>query len=160
MSSLLVGPAPPWRAAPAFIIEHPNHELIAFDLGLSHEVAERGEEAIPPPVGWLMESRGHVGLTLEDQMREEGLSPQDVGYVVLSHLHEDHTGVAAEFRIGTCSMARGCRGMTNRSVVSTEGGAIGYTRGADADFESALEVAGWVQRMWIAIPILSRFAVS
>jgi N-acyl homoserine lactone hydrolase len=97
MSSLLVGPAPPWRAAPAFIIEHPNHELIAFDLGLSHDVAEHGEEAIPPPVGWLMESRGRVGLTLEDQMREEGLSPQAVGHVVLSHLHGDHTGVAAEF---------------------------------------------------------------
>jgi N-acyl homoserine lactone hydrolase len=97
MSSLLVGPAPPWRAAPAFIIEHPTRGLVAFDLGLSHEVAERGEKAIPPPVGWLMESRGRVALTLEAQMREDGLSPAAVGHVVISHLHSDHTGVIAEF---------------------------------------------------------------
>jgi N-acyl homoserine lactone hydrolase len=97
MSSLLVGPDPPWRAAPAFIIEHPNHKLIAFDLGLSHDVAENGEEAIPPPVGWLMDSRGRVGLTLEDQMKEAGLSIKAVEHVVLSHLHGDHTGDAAKF---------------------------------------------------------------
>ncbi|MFT4570975.1 MAG: N-acyl homoserine lactone hydrolase [Hyphomicrobiaceae bacterium] len=95
--SLLVGPALPWRAAPAFIIEHPTNGLVAFDLGLSHEVAERGEKAIPPPVGWLMESRGRVGFTLEAQMREDGLSPAAVGHVVVSHLHGDHTGVAVEF---------------------------------------------------------------
>ncbi|MFQ5416190.1 MAG: MBL fold metallo-hydrolase [Myxococcota bacterium] len=97
MSSLLVGPTPPWRAVPAFVIEHPSRGLILFDLGLSHEVAEHGEEAIAPPVGWLMESRGRVGQTLEAQMLEAGLSPSDVETVVISHLHEDHWGVAAEF---------------------------------------------------------------
>ena len=97
MSSLLVGPDPPWRAAPAFVIEHPGRGLVAFDLGLSDEVAEHGEQAIAPPVGWLMESRGRPGLTLDAQMREAGLSPSDVEYVVLSHLHEDHTGVAEKF---------------------------------------------------------------
>ncbi len=97
MSSLLVGPSPPWRAAPAFVIEHPGRGLVAFDLGLSHDVAEQGEEAIAPPVGWLMESRGRLGLTLDAQMREAGLSPNDVHHVVISHLHEDHTGVADEF---------------------------------------------------------------
>jgi N-acyl homoserine lactone hydrolase len=97
MSSLLVGPSPPWRAAPAFVIEHPSRGLVAFDLGLSHEVAEHGEEALSPPVRWLMESRGRLGLTLEAQMAEVGLSPSDVEHVVISHLHEDHTGVASEF---------------------------------------------------------------
>jgi len=97
MSSLLVGPAPPWRAAPAFVIEHPGRGLVAFDLGLSHEVAERGEQALSPPVRWLMKSRGRVGLTLEAQLREAGLAPDAVETVVISHLHEDHTGVADAF---------------------------------------------------------------
>ena len=97
MSSLLVGPDPPWRAVPAFLIEVPGHGLVAFDLGLSHEVAESGEEAIAPPVGWLMESRGRPGLTLEFQMKEDGLSPEAVQTVILSHLHGDHTGVASAF---------------------------------------------------------------
>jgi len=97
MSSLLVGASPPWRAVPAFVIEHPSHGLVVFDLGLSHAVAERGEDAIPPPVGWLMESRGRPGLTLESQMREAGLLPDQVETVVISHLHGDHIGVADEF---------------------------------------------------------------
>lgn len=97
MSSLLVGSSPPWRAVPAFVIEHPSQQMILFDLGLSHDVAERGEESIAPPVGWLMESRGRVGFTLEAQMAAAGLSPEEVGSVVISHLHEDHTGVASEF---------------------------------------------------------------
>lgn len=97
MSSLLVGPDPPWRAAPTFLIEHPGRGLVAFDLGLSDKVAEHGEEAIAPPVGWLMESRGRPPLTFDAQMKEAGLSPSDVEYVVLSHLHGDHTGVAEKF---------------------------------------------------------------
>ncbi len=97
MSSLLVGPSPPWRAAPAFVIEHASRGLVAFDLGLSREVAERGEKALSLPVRWLMESRGRPGLTLEAQMLEAGLSPDDVEYVVISHLHEDHSGLAGEF---------------------------------------------------------------
>ncbi|MBW2241347.1 MAG: MBL fold metallo-hydrolase [Deltaproteobacteria bacterium] len=97
MSSLLVGPAPPWRAVPAFVVEHPTHGLIVFDLGLSHEVAEHGEDALPAPMGWLMESRGRVGWTLEKQMAEAGLAIRAVEHVVISHLHEDHTGVASEF---------------------------------------------------------------
>lgn len=97
MSSLLVGPAPPWRAVPAFVVEHPTHGLIVFDLGLSHDVAEQGEGALPAPMGWLMESRGRVGWTLETQMVEAGLAIRDVEQVVISHLHEDHTGVASEF---------------------------------------------------------------
>jgi len=96
MSSLLVGPSPPWRGAPAFIIEHPTEGLIAFDLGLSHQVAEHGEDAIAPPLGWLMESRGRVGLTLEHQMDEANLPILAVGYAVISHLHGDHLGVAGE----------------------------------------------------------------
>ena len=97
MSSLLVGPSPPWRAVPAFVIEHPSMGLVLFDLGLSHQVAERGEEGISPPVGWLMESRGRVGFTLEAQMAAAGLLPDRVRFVVISHLHEDHVGVASEF---------------------------------------------------------------
>ncbi len=123
MSSLLVGPAPPWRAAPAFIIEVPGRGLVAFDLGLSHEVAELGEKAIPPPVGWLMESRGRPGFTLDFQMKEDGLSPEDVHTVILSHLHGDHTGVAEEF--------------AQASFVAGPGTRERFLEGPDAPFDPA-----------------------
>jgi len=97
MSPLLVGADPPWRPVPAFVVEHPERGLVVFDLGLSHEVAARGQAALPLPMRWLMESRGRVGFTLDEQMRRAGLRAGDVAYVVVSHLHEDHTGVAASF---------------------------------------------------------------
>lgn len=97
MSSLLVGEDPPWRAAPAFVIEHPTVGLVVFDCGLSPAVAAHGEQALPAPLRWLFESRGRPGLTLDAQMLADGLVPATVRQVVVSHLHADHTGVAAAF---------------------------------------------------------------
>ncbi len=116
MSSLLVGPNPPWRAVPAFVIEHPTRGLIVFDLGLSEEVAEHGEAAIPAPVGWLMESRGRPGFTLDAQMRDAGLDPAEVTTIIISHLHGDHLGVAGSFR-----HARFWAGRDTRHVITGDG---------------------------------------
>lgn len=97
MSALLVGDARPWRPAPAFAIEHPGRGIVVFDAGLSEDVAREGEAALPLPMRWLFESRGRPGRTLDAQMREAGLDPASVKMVVVSHLHEDHTGVLAAF---------------------------------------------------------------
>jgi N-acyl homoserine lactone hydrolase len=98
MSPLLVPDSdPPWRPAPAFVIEHPREGLIVFDCGLSEAVAERGEAALPAPMRWFFKSRSKPGRTLDAQMREAGLDPSKVRTVILSHLHEDHTGVASAF---------------------------------------------------------------
>jgi N-acyl homoserine lactone hydrolase len=132
MSSLLVGPAPPWRAAPAFVIEHPTRGSVVFDLGLSHELAEHGEKALAPPVAWLMESRGRLGLTLEAQMKEDGLSPDEIMYVVVSHLHEDHTGVADEFREAVFIAGPGTR---ERMI---EGGHSPFRSGVVPDWQEVL----------------------
>jgi glyoxylase-like metal-dependent hydrolase (beta-lactamase superfamily II) len=101
VSSLLVGANPAWRPAPAFVIQHPVHGSIVFDLGLSQAVAERGEAALDAPMRWLFQSRGRVGRTLEAQMREVGLEPADVRWVIVSHLHEDHLGAASAFTKAT-----------------------------------------------------------
>ncbi len=101
MSRLLVGQARPWRPAPAFVVEHPGHGLLVFDCGLSPEVARQGESALAFPLPWLMESRGAAGRTLDAQMSEAGLEPARVETVVISHLHEDHTGAARSFANAT-----------------------------------------------------------
>ena len=97
MSPLLVGPNPPWRPAPAFVIEHPRQGLVLFDLGLSKEVAEHGEAGLGAPMRWLFESRGRAGRTLDAQMSEAGLEPATVRWVIVSHLHADHIGTAPAF---------------------------------------------------------------
>jgi glyoxylase-like metal-dependent hydrolase (beta-lactamase superfamily II) len=98
MSALLVGAERPWRPAPAFVIEHPTHGLVVFDGGLSEAVARDGEAALPVPLRWLFESRGRPGRTLDAQMRESGFDPGRVPLVVVSHLHDDHTGALPAFR--------------------------------------------------------------
>ncbi len=97
MSWLLVGNARPWRPNPAFIITHPSKGLVVFDTGLSLEVARQGEAAYPFPMRFLMQSIGDPNRTLDAQMIESGLDPKDVELVILSHLHDDHTGRIAVF---------------------------------------------------------------
>jgi len=101
MSPLLVGANPPWRPAPAFVIEHPREGLVVFDMGLSEAVAQHGEAALPAPMRWLFASRGRVGRTLAAQMREAGLEPTAVRWVIVSHLHADHIGAEPAFAAAT-----------------------------------------------------------
>jgi glyoxylase-like metal-dependent hydrolase (beta-lactamase superfamily II) len=61
-------------------------------------------------MGWLFESRGRPGRTLDAQMREAGLAPDKVSTVVISHLHDDHTGVAAAFEAANFLGGSGSRG--------------------------------------------------
>lgn len=97
MSPLLARTPTPWRPVPAFVIEHPKFGLIVFDAGLSAEVEERGESALPVPMRWLIKSRGRPEWALNLQMQNAGLDPAKVSKVILSHSHEDHTGTVGAF---------------------------------------------------------------
>jgi len=116
MSALLVGEQRPWRPAPAFVLEHPSRGLLVFDTGLSPEVARDGEAALPIPMRWLFESRGRPGRTLDAQMREAGLDPAKAGTVVLSHLHDDHTGTVGAFAAANFVAGAGTGGPFDRSA--------------------------------------------
>ncbi len=110
MSALLVGQRRPWRAAPAFVLEHPRAGLIVIDAGQSAAVARDGEAALHVPMRWLIESRGRPGRTLDAQMRDAGLDPERVRRVIVSHMHDDHTGAAAAFRHAAFVGGPGVRG--------------------------------------------------
>jgi glyoxylase-like metal-dependent hydrolase (beta-lactamase superfamily II) len=49
------------------------------------------------PMRWLFQSRGRPGRTLDAQMREAGMDPARVRWVIISHLHSDHVGSAPAF---------------------------------------------------------------
>lgn len=95
MSPLLVPSPRPWRSVPAFAIEHPGAGVIAYDTGLSSEVARHGEAGLPWPMRWLLESRGNPRRSFDVQLRAAGLS--QVRTIVISHHHEDHTGTVGAF---------------------------------------------------------------
>lgn len=74
---------------PAYLIEHPKG-LVLFDTGCHPKVAEDptywGEIADLVPIHYPKER------TLDNQLRGLGYKLEDVKYVVLSHLHLDHSG--------------------------------------------------------------------
>ena len=75
---------------PTFLIEHPEG-LVLFDTGLSPDAAGDpasvyGAGATQSRIEYSREQR------LDRQLREIGFEPSDIGHVVLSHLHFDHTG--------------------------------------------------------------------
>ena len=92
MSALL--DAPPYYGVPyqcpaiAYIIEHPEGRVL-FETGLSEHAIDE----------WLPEWKAGVDLTtvlpehyLANRLKQIGLGPEDFRYVVLGHLHTDHSG--------------------------------------------------------------------
>lgn len=80
---------------PSFLVEHPQG-LVLFDTGVNPRVAEDPEGYWGPAAKFL-----NVSCTPEQivdrQVRAHGYKPEDVKFVVVSHLHLDHAGGLALF---------------------------------------------------------------
>ena len=80
--------------APAVVIEHPTHGLILFNTGLNP-----AGDASPWGSGWtsLLDVSVSRNRGLQAQMREAGLSPEAVRWIVVSDLRFDHAGEIEAF---------------------------------------------------------------
>ncbi|MBR3397441.1 MAG: N-acyl homoserine lactonase family protein [Lachnospiraceae bacterium] len=76
----------------AYLIEHPKG-LVLVDTGESYEL--RDENAV-------MEEKD----TILYKLQELGYTPEDIGYVVISHLHMDHSGYLSSFPNATFIVRR------------------------------------------------------
>ncbi len=80
---------------PSYLIEHPKG-LVLFDTGCNPQVAV-------DPVGYwgkvaeFLQVRFSPDLVVDAQLKLLGYKPADVKYVVVSHLHLDHSGGLALF---------------------------------------------------------------
>ncbi len=91
----------PWKPEryPAIcaLIRHPEHGDAVFDTGYSrafHEATKRLPNrmySIATPV------RLKTGESLAEQLRADGINPENIASVVLSHLHADHVGGLRDF---------------------------------------------------------------
>ena len=80
----------------AFLIDHPRHGPIMIDTGLNWHQAHAHREYYSGPLlraafdegEYLLESEQR----LEVQLARLGLRVDDIGLVILTHLHEDHLG--------------------------------------------------------------------
>jgi glyoxylase-like metal-dependent hydrolase (beta-lactamase superfamily II) len=82
---------------PAFLIRHPSAGAILVDTGLHPSVASDGKENF----GGLGNRIGRPTLEkAEDvpaQLRRRGLDPGEIPFVVMTHLHSDHSSAISEF---------------------------------------------------------------
>jgi glyoxylase-like metal-dependent hydrolase (beta-lactamase superfamily II) len=92
----LTDPGEAYEAAcPFYLIEHPEG-LVVVDTGLSHEMLD-------DPAGYGQHGAGFMEAFLpaieygpethpEAQLEAAGYAPEEVDYVVMTHLHSDHAG--------------------------------------------------------------------
>ena len=82
----------PTMSVPCFLVVHPNGTLV-YDTGLGDKLVGR-----PPYLTRRGPSVSQVVLrTLSSQMAEVGYRPDQIKYLVLSHMHFDHVGNANDF---------------------------------------------------------------
>ena len=92
MNTLLDSEFTEWLPIYVWVIEHPEG-LIVIDTGIP---AEANKRIWFPPFMPLVQRAAKFEMTPEEevdpQLRGLGLSPDDVRWVVLTHLHQDHDG--------------------------------------------------------------------
>ena len=109
-----------WLPIYVWVIEHPEG-LIVIDTGIP---ADANKRIWFPPFMPLLQRAAKFQVTPEEevgpQLRQLGLSPNDVRWVVLTHLHQDHDGGLhhfpnAEFVVSSkeWEMAVGLKGRMN-----------------------------------------------
>jgi N-acyl homoserine lactone hydrolase len=104
---LYVGGGNAMRTLPvlSFVVEHPLG-LLLFDTGLNAAFATHPRQYVGWPNDRLTRFRSSPGMHLSAQMRTRSLAPEDVAYIVLSHLHYDHTGDLRAFPQAQVLLAR------------------------------------------------------
>ena len=78
-----------------FLIQHPNRGNILFDTGYSTNIYDCGL------IGRLYNKLNPTFVKPEDeikwQLKNDGISINEIDYIILSHLHPDHIGGAKDF---------------------------------------------------------------
>jgi N-acyl homoserine lactone hydrolase len=116
----------------AFWVEHPEAGGFLIDTGFHSSVAEDPKESL----GQLnARALGHIEMRPEDavssQLQGLGVQPEEVGLVVMTHLHMDHASGIPEFPNATFVMSA-----AEWQAAHRQGPLHGYVRGQyDQPFE-------------------------
>jgi N-acyl homoserine lactone hydrolase len=82
------------RPVPVYLVRHPSLGNILIDTGLHPSVARDPRDNLGRFSG--RHYRVEEGRDIVSQLRDRGLAPYDIAFVVLTHLHEDHaSGIEA-----------------------------------------------------------------
>jgi glyoxylase-like metal-dependent hydrolase (beta-lactamase superfamily II) len=114
-----------WYSVPflIFIIKHPEAGWILWDMGSRPDSGTYWYEHITT----LIKPDCPEDLALEKQLATLGLKPADISYVLMSHLHMDHTGYihmfkdTAEFYVSKVELMEASAIVLNSTDIPTYG---------------------------------------
>ncbi|WEK70399.1 MAG: MBL fold metallo-hydrolase [Candidatus Chryseobacterium colombiense] len=90
-----------WRPCPIYLIKHPKFGYVLFDSGISEKVALEGQNGLGFPMPFLFESKSKLEMLAFNQIKKLGIKPEDIKYLAISHLHDDHIGTVYAFKNAT-----------------------------------------------------------
>lgn len=81
--------------AGVFLLKHRKHGYILYDTGYGTEMKRRKLKYFLYHLAnpFYVREKDEIGY----QLREKGIAPEEIRYVILSHLHPDHIGGAKSF---------------------------------------------------------------
>lgn len=76
--------------APFFALRHPDQGVVLFDVGLTTGVARALNGGVL--TGLVVRFDARAGEDAATQLKADGVSPEEVRWIIVSHLHLDHLG--------------------------------------------------------------------
>ena len=120
---------------PVFLIYHPRQGYILFDVGISTRMADELNDAL----GWrrALNYQSGPGSGIVEQLAVDKIRPEDVRWVILSHLHMDHAGLMDAFPSAQVIASRGER----RHFKKEKGLRRDYRAISPADYAGRVQLA-------------------
>jgi N-acyl homoserine lactone hydrolase len=82
---------------PCFLVEHPTAGPFLIDTGLHRAAGESVRRAYGNRAAVLFSIRMEDGAAVTDRLLARGIDPLGIDYVVMTHMHYDHTGSVEAF---------------------------------------------------------------
>jgi N-acyl homoserine lactone hydrolase len=97
LRALITGNPPMKVPVPAFLIRHPSAGAILVDTGLHPSIATDGKENFGSTATRIGHPTLGAGEDVPAQLRKQGLDPNEIPVVVMTHMHLDHSSAISEF---------------------------------------------------------------
>jgi glyoxylase-like metal-dependent hydrolase (beta-lactamase superfamily II) len=86
-----------WVPVPVFLVEHPTAGPLLIDTGFDASVEDDPRTSLGRRQAWILPVRMGRGESAPARLRALGVEPEQIGVVVMTHLHNDHASGAAQF---------------------------------------------------------------
>lgn len=81
---------------PAFLVKHPKGHVL-FDTGLHPDMETMPKKKMGRLAYFFLPFKAERGQNIKAQLEADGVRPEEIAHVVISHLHMDHVGMIDAF---------------------------------------------------------------